>query len=66
MEFVKCSIGGIPYGRGITEVEKALARRAKDGESKADDYSSDILSQGSDAVDSQKPIKGFNFKDERI
>ncbi|GAU16252.1 hypothetical protein TSUD_298840 [Trifolium subterraneum] len=66
MEFVKCSIGGIPYGRGITEVEKALARRAKDGESKANAYSSDILSQGSDVVDSQKPIKGFNFKDERI
>jgi phospholipid-translocating ATPase len=66
MEFVKCSIGGIPYGRGITEVEKALAKRAKDGESKADAYSSEILSQGSDAVDSQKPIKGFNFKDERI
>nr|CAD1838278.1 unnamed protein product [Ananas comosus var. bracteatus] len=27
MEFVKCSIAGTAYGRGITEVEKAMARR---------------------------------------
>ncbi|XP_073221222.1 probable phospholipid-transporting ATPase 8 isoform X2 [Cicer arietinum] len=66
MEFVKCSVGAIPYGRGITEVEKALAKRGKDVESQGDAYSSDFLSQNSDTVDSQKPIKGFNFKDERI
>ncbi|CAI8594500.1 unnamed protein product [Vicia faba] len=66
MEFVKCSVGGTQYGRGITEVEKALARRAKGGESEGDAYSSDILSKSSKAVESQKPIKGFNFKDERI
>ncbi|CAL5186218.1 unnamed protein product [Lathyrus oleraceus] len=66
MEFVKCSVGGIQYGRGITEVEKALARRAKGGESEGDAYSLDILSKSSEAVEPQKPIKGFNFKDERI
>lgn len=67
MEFVKCSIGGIPYGRGMTEVEKALARRGKNGESEVvDGVSSDFSGQNSDAVDSQKPIKGFNFRDERI
>ncbi|CBI34914.3 unnamed protein product, partial [Vitis vinifera] len=27
MEFVKCSIAGTAYGRGMTEVERALARR---------------------------------------
>lgn len=66
MEFVKCSIGGVQYGRGITEVEKALARRAKNGESEGDAYSSDFVNQSSDVVDSQKTVKGFNFKDERI
>lgn len=66
MEFVKCSIGGVQYGRGITEVEKALARRAKEGESEGVAFSSDYLSQSSNVVDSQKTVKGFNFKDERI
>lgn len=67
MEFVKCSIGGIPYGRGMTEVEKALARRGENGESEVvDGVSSDFSGQNSDAVNSQKPIKGFNFRDERI
>lgn len=66
MEFVKCSIAGIPYGRGMTEVERALARRRKNGESEDDDISSDILGQNSDVVDSQKSIKGFNLTDERI
>ncbi|KAG5039270.1 hypothetical protein JHK85_011746 [Glycine max] len=45
MEFVKCSIGGIPYGRGMTEVEKALVRRGSDVESEVDGGSSDILGQ---------------------
>ncbi|XP_061363200.1 probable phospholipid-transporting ATPase 8 [Gastrolobium bilobum] len=66
MEFVKCSIAGIPYGRGMTEVEKALARRGRNGESEVDDVSSEFLGQSSDAVDSQHPIKGFNFRDERV
>ena len=66
MEFVKCSIGGIPYGRGMTEVEKALARRGKDVESEVDGGSSDLLGQSNDFVDSRHPIKGFNFRDERI
>ncbi|RZC10336.1 probable phospholipid-transporting ATPase 8 [Glycine soja] len=66
MEFVKCSIGGIPYGRGMTEVEKALVRRGSDVESEVDGGSSDILGQSNDAVDSRHSIKGFNFKDERI
>lgn len=66
MEFVKSSIGGIPYGRGMTEVEKALAKRGSKGESEFDGVSSDFLGQNTDAVDSQKPVKGFNFRDERI
>jgi magnesium-transporting ATPase (P-type) len=27
MEFKKCSIGGVEYGRGFCEVERAIARR---------------------------------------
>lgn len=27
MEFFKCSIGGVVYGTGVTEIEKAAARR---------------------------------------
>ncbi|KAF1879427.1 hypothetical protein Lal_00005893 [Lupinus albus] len=66
MEFVKCSIAGVPYGRGMTEVEKALARRKGSHESGVDDVSSDVSGQSSDAVESQQRIKGFNFRDERI
>ena len=66
MEFVKCSIAGMPYGRGMTEVEKALARRGKSGESEVEGVSSDFLGQDSVVMDSRHPIKGFNFRDERI
>ncbi|KAJ1416511.1 P-type ATPase [Sesbania bispinosa] len=58
--------GGIPYGRGMTEVEKALARRGKMWNLRWMVLSSDFLGQNSDAVDSKRPIKGFNFRDERI
>lgn len=64
MEFVKCSIAGTAYGRGMTEVEVALARRRTDGPT--DDIPSDPLSHGSDIGGSEKSIKGFNFRDERI
>ncbi|KAL4317184.1 hypothetical protein HN51_071163 [Arachis hypogaea] len=66
MEFVKCSIGGIRYGRGMTEVEKALARRGKNVESQVDEASCDFSGQDSDVEDSRPPVKGFNFRDERI
>lgn len=58
MDFVKCSIGGVGYGRGMTEVERALAKRKGDA---YDDESDNISSD-----DSGKSIKGFNFNDERI
>ncbi|TYJ37645.1 hypothetical protein E1A91_A05G389400v1 [Gossypium mustelinum] len=57
MEFVKCSIAGTLYGRGMTEVEIALAR--KRGEQ--------LTEQAPiDASESKKSFKGFNFRDERI
>ncbi|KAL0450667.1 UNVERIFIED_CONTAM: putative phospholipid-transporting ATPase 8 [Sesamum latifolium] len=65
MDFVKCSIAGVAYGRGMTEVERALAKRKGD----ASDFgitSSDIQMSTDDSVASGKSIKGFNFNDERI
>lgn len=61
MEFVKCSIAGVAYGRGMTEVERALAKRKGERPPEVDENS-----EGSEVMDSGKSIKGFNFKDERI
>ncbi|KAG8501538.1 hypothetical protein CXB51_004006 [Gossypium anomalum] len=57
MEFVKCSIAGTLYGRGMTEVEIALARK------RGEQFTEQALI---DASESKKSIKGFNFRDERI
>ncbi|KAI4357894.1 hypothetical protein L6164_001812 [Bauhinia variegata] len=63
MEFIKCSIAGVAYGCGITEVEKAMNRRKGSGLNQE-------LVTGSDSIgvsiDTKSPIKGFNFKDERM
>lgn len=60
MEFIKCSVAGMAYGRGVTEVEKAIARR----------NGSPLMGNGvedSDDDDEVKSlVKGFNFKDKRI
>lgn len=58
MEFIKCSIAGMPYGRGITEVERAMARKK-----------GSVIESNEDATPrlvSAPAVKGFNFKDERI
>lgn len=60
MEFIKCSIAGITYGQGMTEVEFALARR------QGLPISSSALSGGGDSMASDRPVKGFNFNDERL
>ena len=64
MEFVKCSVAGTAYGRGMTEVERALTRR-NDRPHEVGDISSDFQGDSGD-VDKGKSIKGFNFRDERI
>ncbi|KAF6176424.1 hypothetical protein GIB67_005322 [Kingdonia uniflora] len=60
MEFLKCSIAGIAYGRGVTGVERSMARRSGspllDDEGHIED----------DSADRKSSIKGFNFVDERI
>ncbi|KAL1200978.1 putative phospholipid-transporting ATPase 8 [Cardamine amara subsp. amara] len=61
MEFVKCSISGTAYGRGMTEVEMAL--RKQRGmiipQEEVDDHDSK-------KANAKKSVKGFNFWDERI
>ncbi|CAK9154288.1 unnamed protein product [Ilex paraguariensis] len=66
MEFVKCSIAGTAYGHGMTEVERALAKRKRGGPPELGDISSDLASNSDDVLDSGKSIKGFNFRDERL
>ncbi|CAK7328063.1 unnamed protein product [Dovyalis caffra] len=60
MEFVKCSIAGVAYGRVMTEVERALEMRRGDGPTEVDDALSNL------PQNSGNSIKGFNFRDERI
>ncbi|XVE67921.1 hypothetical protein DITRI_Ditri09bG0026600 [Diplodiscus trichospermus] len=57
MEFVKCSIAGTAYGRGMTEVEISLAR-------KRGERLTELMPI--DTGESKKYVKGFNFRDERI
>ncbi|KAF8726933.1 hypothetical protein HU200_019419 [Digitaria exilis] len=62
MEFIKCSIAGTAYGRGVTEVERAMAKR-KGSPLIADMDSGNQHFQ----PDEGKPaVKGFNFRDERV
>ena len=58
MEFIKCSIAGTGYGRGVTEVERSMAMRSG-GSALVDDLNV--------VADRSGPkIKGFNFQDERV
>lgn len=61
MEFVKCSVAGVAYGRGMTEVEKSLAKRNGIDIELGDDS----LENNGD-MKTRNLIKGFNFSDERI
>ncbi|CAN4082446.1 unnamed protein product [Withania somnifera] len=54
MEFVKCSIAGVAYGP------------KRDGALEVGDTSNDVEESSDPAVNLEKSIKGFNFKDERI
>lgn len=64
MEFIKCSVGGKAYGRGITEVERAMAKRKgsplPNGVNIGEEENEENL------VETNSGIKGFNFRDERI
>ncbi|OMP06279.1 Cation-transporting P-type ATPase, partial [Corchorus capsularis] len=63
MEFMKCSVAGIAYGRGVTEVERAMDRK------KAEPLLHEKLNglhHIEDLGNKTPAIKGFNFKDERV
>ncbi|WVZ18018.1 hypothetical protein V8G54_005340 [Vigna mungo] len=62
MEFVKCSIAGIAYGQGVTEVERALAKQK--GFPMGEELAEDGYVPKTSEVKSS--VKGFNFMDERI
>ncbi|KAK4798453.1 hypothetical protein SAY86_030779 [Trapa natans] len=70
MEFIKCSIAGVAFGRGETEVERAIAGRNKDSGAESGEILIDLSGHGQDVVDthlsSRRNVKGFNFEDERI
>ncbi|GAA0153704.1 primary active transporter [Lithospermum erythrorhizon] len=61
MEFIKCSVAGTAYGRGVTEVERTMAKRkghlAANGKNIIDDSDNNLP---------KSSVKGFNFHDERI
>ena len=61
MEFIKCSIAGTAYGRGITEVERAMAK--KKGSPLIADMEIGIEGFQSEG---KSVVKGFNFADERV
>lgn len=63
MEFIKCSVAGTAYGRGVTEVERAMDR--KKGSPLVHERLNG-LKVVEDSTDTNTTIKGFNFKDERI
>ncbi|KAJ1259371.1 hypothetical protein BS78_10G149300 [Paspalum vaginatum] len=62
MEFIKCSIAGIAYGQGVTEVERAMAMR-KGAQLDDDIENGDHKDR---KFDNSPHVKGFNFKDTRI
>ncbi|XP_043702354.1 putative phospholipid-transporting ATPase 9 isoform X2 [Telopea speciosissima] len=63
MEFIKCSIAGTAYGRGTTEVERAMAKRK--GSPLVHEEVSD-MGYVEDSAGTIPTVKGFNFKDERV
>ncbi|ESW10153.1 hypothetical protein PHAVU_009G185100 [Phaseolus vulgaris] len=67
MEFIKCSVAGVAYGRGVTEVEQAMGR--SNGSPILHEHINGLKSKSNelrDSPDRKEPIKGFNFTDERI
>ncbi|KAL8113317.1 putative phospholipid-transporting ATPase 4 [Apium graveolens] len=78
MDFLKCSIAGIPYGHRTNEVERAAVRRMS-MDLDAEDF--DHFSSGDSSIDEEveletvvtsdnqehkRPIKGFSFEDNRL
>ncbi|CAM6103839.1 unnamed protein product [Calypogeia fissa] len=68
MDFFRCSIAGVSYGKGTTEVEKA-ARLLGVGLKAGGQYDLSGLKPGEEKDDAQgnrSKVKGFNFSDSRL
>lgn len=61
MDFRKCSIAGVAYGKGITQVEEATALRLGKDLRELEEYEPPGSSDAS-----KKKVKGFAFHDKRI
>ncbi|KAG9152886.1 hypothetical protein Leryth_012506 [Lithospermum erythrorhizon] len=61
MEFIKFSAAGTAYGRGVTDVERAMAKRKGSFEANG----KDIIEESED-TQPKSSVKGFSFHDERI
>ncbi|KAL1347323.1 hypothetical protein HN51_020788 [Arachis hypogaea] len=67
MEFIKCSIAGVAYGQGVTEVEQAMDRKIGSPLTHEQVYGTESESdENRKSSDRKTRIKGFNFTDERI
>ncbi|KAL6011004.1 putative phospholipid-transporting ATPase 9 [Asimina triloba] len=64
MEFIKCSVAGTAYGQGVTEVERAAARRKGSPLAQEAANGGDLHAEGH--ANKKSSVKGFNFEDERI
>ncbi|KAJ8774614.1 hypothetical protein K2173_017060 [Erythroxylum novogranatense] len=62
MEFIKCSVAGVAYGHGVTEVERAMERRKGHPSVHAKENGFHYK----DTTHTKPLVKGFNFEDERI
>ncbi|XP_065880179.1 putative phospholipid-transporting ATPase 9 [Euphorbia lathyris] len=62
MEFIKCSVAGTAYGRGVTEVEEAIDLR--NGPPVAHERINGLAHK--DTATKKPRVKGFNFEDERV
>ncbi|GAU20813.1 hypothetical protein TSUD_132980, partial [Trifolium subterraneum] len=62
MEFIKCSVAGVAYGRVVTEVEQAIGSISNSSPMIHERITVDTR----EAHDRKELIKGFNFIDERI
>ncbi|KAI5058579.1 hypothetical protein GOP47_0026749 [Adiantum capillus-veneris] len=66
MEFLKCSIAGISYGSGMTEVEKVAAKRIGRRASELLQLPLHLEQSLTDGKLGKPRVKGFNLYDDRL
>ncbi|XP_040380933.1 probable phospholipid-transporting ATPase 4 [Oryza brachyantha] len=78
MDFLKCSIAGVSYGVGSSEVEIAAAKQMASGDDDQDIHVQDVWENNEDEIQlvegvtfsvgktRKSSIKGFSFEDDRL